>query len=255
MCMRFYLGTHILNHMEKTDVPLFISINRLKRRKKKEFKQLGRIAIDSGGFTELGMHGKWTSTADEYVEELQRLMDLGLKIDWASPQDWMCEDVMLKKTGLSVLQHQWRTVENFMKLRELTNEIEGLHIIPVLQGQTLKDYFRHFEMYEVQGVNLRGEMLVGVGSVCRRESTEEIGTIMKGLGTKGLRLHGFGVKTGGIKKYGEWLVSADSMAWSRNARFDKKRCTSCINRPNPPKACNNCLDYALDWRGNIVKKP
>ena len=44
-------------------------------------------------------------------------------LDFVSPQDWMCEPWMVAKTGLSVEEHQERTVENFVRLRELAPEV------------------------------------------------------------------------------------------------------------------------------------
>ena len=247
--MKFWMGTHMLSHIERTDVPLFISFRQLRKRKKKPFKQHGEIAIDSGGFTELNLYGEWKTTPEEYVNELKRIQELGLTFSWASPQDWMVEPFMLEKTGLSIEEHQKRTVENLIKLRSLTNEI---HFIPVLQGQTIEDYFAHFEMYEIANFDLRNEKLVGVGSVCRRESTDEIGSIMKALASKGLKLHGFGVKKGGIEKYGDLLSSSDSLAWSFNGRYAKERCSKCQTRDRRPKNCANCLEYALEWRESII---
>ena len=60
---------------------------------------------------------------------------------------------------------------------------------------------------------------------------------------RGIRLHGFGVKTGGLHLYGRQLASADSMAWSYAARRQPPLpgCTS-------HKNCANCLAYATQWR-------
>lgn len=204
------------------------------------------ICVDSGGFSELSLFGRWTVSPKEYVDDLNRLKALGLKIDWAAIQDYMCEPIMLEKTGLSIKEHQKRTVDSLKILRSLDDSI---HFIPVLQGQTLEDYLQHFEMYEVEGFNLRGERVVGVGSVCRRQSTDEIAHIMKCLHAKGLNLHGFGVKTNGLKKYGDYLHSSDSLAWSYGARYDKK-CDYCEKRQ--VKNCANCLNYALKWRQKIL---
>lgn len=240
----FYLGSHKIAHIGRTDVPLFVSFRELRKRKRKKFNQKGSVCVDSGGFSELSLHGAWTISPEEYVQELERLQGLGLKITWASQQDMMCEPEMLEKTGLSIEQHQRLTVENLLKLRTLT---DAVHFIPVLQGQTLADYFAHFEMFEVAGINLRAEPTVGVGSVCRRQHTDEIGRIMRCLHAKGLRLHGFGVKKDGIRKYRQHLVSADSMAWSFTARLLPKSpdCTS------KAKKCNNCLHFALEWREGL----
>ena len=41
---------------------------------------------------------------------------------------------------------------------------------------------------------------------------------MHSLASIGLRLHGFGVKAGGLVRYADCLASADSLAWSFEAR-------------------------------------
>jgi hypothetical protein len=59
---------------------------------------------------------------------------------------------------------------------------------------------------------------------------------------------GFGVKKSGLASYGVHLASADSLAWSFNARR---------NRPLPGcthKSCANCLRYALRWREEILNQ-
>ena len=239
----FMLGTWQLSWLEKTDVPLFVSYNWLKKRKKKRFDtQKTPICIDSGGFTELSRFGGWNTTPEEYVDGLHHLIDLGLQVTWASQQDWMVEPEMIESTGLSLVQHQKLTVDNFLKLRSLTDRV---HIIPVLQGQTLQDYYNHFEMFESAGVDLRSESVVGVGSVCRRQNTSEVQHIMRSLHAKGLNLHGFGVKTGG-KSYSEYLVSSDSMAWSYDARRTNSTCSV-----HDTGDCRNCMTYALEWRDKV----
>lgn len=237
--MKFFLGAHMPVFMERTSVPLFISVNRILNRKKK-FKQHGPVAIDSGGFTELSKHGTWTRTPKEYVEQLHNAQALGLEIDWAAPQDWMCEPFMIEKTGLDVEQHQRLTILNLIELRSLSKRI---HFIPVLQGQTIKDYLKHMKMYENQGFDLKNEILVGIGSVCRRQHTQEIKEIIQELHNRGLKLHGFGVKQKGLIEYGHLLESADSMAWSYNGRFQE-----C---PLGRSGCQNCLHHALKWRDKL----
>jgi hypothetical protein len=112
----------------------------------------------------------------------------------------------------------------------------------VLQGWELDDYFTCADLYADAGVDLYAEPVVGVGSVCRRQATGEIGEIMRALVRDGLRLHGFGVKKEGVARYGRFLTSSDSMAWSYRARRDwpMPGCTH--------KSCANCSRYALRWR-------
>ena len=88
---------------------------------------------------------------------------------------------------------------------------------------------------------------VGLGSVCRRQSTAEIAVIVTELARRGLRLHGFGVKTGGLHLYGHRLTSADSMAWSYAARR-APALPGCTGHKN----CANCLTYATRWRAGVL---
>lgn len=96
------------------------------------------------------------------------------------------------------------------------------------------------------GVNLRAELIVGVGTVCRRQGTIRTGALLAWLHSMGLRLHGFGFKVTGLRSSAAHLASADSLAWSFNCRR------------HPPieghthKNCANCLEYALDWRTDLL---
>jgi len=243
--MEFKLGTHVLNHIDKTEVPLFVSFRQLKNRKKKPFNQAGTVCIDSGGFSELSLFGKWTIDEKEYISELQRIENLSLNFEWVAQQDWMCEDIMIKKTGLSIIEHQIKTVENFEKLNSIEHDFQ---VIPVLQGKTLQDYWICFELFESKGYDLRKMETVGIGSVCKRQNTNEIGDIVKSFHKNGVSIHGFGVKKQGIQKYGKYLKSSDSLAWSFKARVQKIKLKSCVHKGN----CANCLDYALKWRSSIL---
>jgi hypothetical protein len=187
------------------------------------------------------MNGDWTITAQQYANEIKELQEIG-KMQWAAPQDWMCEPWIIERTGLSVIEHQRRTVYNYQELKNLESSV-----IPVLQGWTLDDYKRCADLYLEAGIDLTSEATVGLGSVCRRQATSEIGELVKWGHESGYRLHGFGVKSAGIKKYGQHLASADSMAWSYTARWN----------PDPlceKKTCANCLHYALSWRDKITNK-
>jgi hypothetical protein len=234
--MQFWLGTHEPSWLRQAGVPLMVSHVRLSRPK------AGRLrpavvdwVLDSGGFSELSLHGRWTISAATYVEWVQRYQCEVGRMVWCAPQDWMCEPFIVERTGLSVPEHQERTITSFLELRDA-----GLPVIPVLQGYELDEYHRHYGAYAEAGVDLPGEEVVGLGSVCRREATSEIAALIRSL--QPLRLHGFGVKGAGLGSYGPLLASADSMAWSYGGRR---------TRPCPQRgltSCANCLHYALDWR-------
>ena len=191
----------------------------------------------------MSLYGRWTISAQEYATEVRRYQDeIGL-MEWAAPQDWMCEPFIVAKTGLSVVEHQRRTVSNLLELRTLAPDVPW---VPVLQGWTLSDYICHVEMYDAAGVDLRQECLVGLGSICRRQGTAEAERIVKRLAAIGIQLHGFGFKVSGLWRCADALASADSMAWSYRARR------------SPPlpghhhKNCANCLEYALRWRERVI---
>lgn len=271
----FYLGTHEPHWLalpKFADIPLFPTRNRLLRYKTMP-RALGRYALDSNGFTELQRHGRWTVTPTEFVAQIRHITEGVGPPDFVSPMDWMCEPWVItgkhwhlgpadpkrfhgtrEARGLAptttpgddeqpfddaVHFHQERTVENFLELRRLAPDIPWT---PVLQGWELRHYLNCADMYAAAGIDLTAEPIVGLGSVCRRQATSEIDEIVSTFRARGYALHGFGVKTQGLGVYGPDLTSADSMAWSYNAR------------KHPPlpghthKSCSNCPDWALQWR-------
>lgn len=251
--MKFYLGVHRPHWLwdeSVRGVPLFVSHHQLKTRKSVFPRAVTRWALDSGGFTELDRNHRFETTPEEYVAAVRRYSEELGSLDFASPQDWMCEPWMIAKTGLTVEEHQERTVENFLRLRELAPE---LPFIPVVQGWEMEDYVRCVGLYMEYGVDLRTFPTVGIGSVCRRQSTDDIGRIFERLRRGGIRPHGFGVKAAGLRKYGQHLSSADSMAWSYRARRKAQDDIKAgIERTCPKTNCANCLHFALEWREKLL---
>jgi hypothetical protein len=244
----FYLGTHHPGWLKRLSIPLFISHRRLMGYRTLPVAR-GSWALDSGAFSDLAQYGRWTLAPEQYVAAVRRYRDEIGKLVWAAPQDWMCEPSIVAKTGLSVSEHQRQTVENFLLLRAMAPD---LPFIPVVQGWDLADYLRCLEMYAKAGIDLTAEPLVGLGSVCRRQATKEVGDIVTALAGLGLRLHGFGVKASGLARYGQHLASADSMAWSFRGRRVSRCChVRTEDRPVPVSEAN-CLHYALDWRRQVI---
>lgn len=248
----FYLGNHQPGWLSKAAVPLFTSHRRLAGYRRLPHARSG-WALDSGGFSELSMFGEWRTTPGEYVAAVDRYDRQIGGLEWAAPQDWMCEPFMLAKTGLSLLEHQRRTVANFAELLELWEQRQAHYpphrrqscpFMPVLQGWTLQDHWHCVDIYAESGVQLADYPLVGLGSVCRRQATGEIGMIVRSLGAA-LPLHGFGCKTAGLARYGRCLASSDSMAWSVAGR----RSPGCA--PGHGSEAN-CLRYALARRDRVV---
>lgn len=250
--MRFYLTTHKRHWVRLTDVPLFLKSEHFTAARELP-AAIGPYAVDSGGFMELKDKGTWSRPPRQYVADLRRIWEHVGPYDWAAPQDWMCEDAIIHGgtfggqhfvgTHLSVAEHLRRTVANFLELRSLASD---LRIIPVVQGRRVADYEHCLNLYDRAGVDLRREPVVGLGSVCRLQSTREGAAIVTAMAAHGLKLHGFGFKTLGLAKVGHLLASADSAAWSYHAR----------RRPpisgHTHKNCANCLPYALNWRTRVL---
>jgi hypothetical protein len=161
-----------------------------------------------------------------------------------------------------VLTHQVATVRNYVQLRDLAPE---LPIIPVVQGDTPVQYVRCVHLYfDIAGIDLRQVPLVGVGSICRRQDTDAAGDVFRALHAVGLtRLHAYGLKINGLRKHAQWLVSADSMAWSYGAwKYGERMLRQgkshglmpgCMPSPqHKARNCANCLPYALRWRTDAV---
>lgn len=275
----FYLGTHRPAWLWSgaADYPLCVSYGRLR-----EVKRLhrGRVRwiLDSRGFSELSQHGRWTIPAGRYIEDVARYDEEIGGLQWAAPQDWMCEpaiihggmlgNVRCAGTGLSVTEHQRRTVANFAELVSLWPRYSSrpCPVIPVLQGDGPEAYLRCYQMYLDAGILLGDEYpLAGVGSVCRLQSTRRIGAVARTLGQLNLELHWFGLKLTGIARpeihrdltspyVYAGTQSMDSASWSLSARRDGRLpgCTHVSPRTGLPSRCNNCPRYAAAWRRKVL---
>ncbi len=241
--MEFYLGIHQPNWLADAGVPTFVSARRLRGRRSFP-RAAAPWVLDSGGFTELSQPPhRWETSPRQYAREIETWSsEIGL-LEWAAPQDSMCEPFILEKTGLSIREHQERTVRNYLELVSL-----AAPVVPVLQGWEIDDYLRCVDLYFDYGVYLDELAIVGLGTVCRRQNTAEAARIVRRLADEGIRLHGFGFKTTGIVSCGDALASADSMAWSYDARRGTplRGCTH--------KTCANCLRYALRWRSDLLAR-
>lgn len=129
----------------------------------------------------------------------------------------MCEPFILKKTGLTVKEHQTLTIKRYDQLCDT-----GINfpILPVLQGFTPNEYVDCLLLY---GDRLKEGMRVGVGSVCKRNGDpSQIIAVLQSIKTvrPDLKLHGFGIKKTSlaVPRICHLLYSADSMAWSYAAR-------------------------------------
>jgi hypothetical protein len=262
--MRLYVGVDVSlsTRPELAGIPRCVSHHRLTTRRTIQPAN-GPTFIDSGAFTMLKDHGRWTITADEYITDIRRIVSaLGPdNVVGVAAMDYMCEDIVIEggdtkdgrfvgtrqHLGLTagaslddcVREHQRLTIANYLELVRLAPD---LHIVPAVQGNSLSQYLRCVAMYRAAGVDLTTLPLVGLGSVCRRQATDEIDLIVTTLHAMGINLHGYGVKQQGVEAYGGLLTSADSQAWSYAAR---KRVGLCPHGVVKHEA--NCPVAAATW--------
>jgi hypothetical protein len=199
------------NWLANAGVALFVSQRRLARCATLPRAAAG-WALDSGAYTELLMFGEWTTTAAQYVAAVRRYDDEIGQLEWAAPQDLTCEPQVLARTGLSVLEHQRRTVDNFVELQMLWGDEETSPFMPVLQGLRAADYVRCMDLYARAGIDLTRFPVVGLGSVCRRQASAELDQILSAILRRDpdMPLHAFGCKTAGLARYGHKVYTADS---------------------------------------------
>jgi hypothetical protein len=206
------------------------------------------LFLDSGAFSWLTKHRSWADwPARDFAAFISHACEVLGSVEHAGIQDWMCEPHMLARTGLTVEEHQRRTVASFLELRKLAPAVPW---VPTLQGYTLADYLRCAQMYEDAGVRLRDQPLVGLGSVCRRSGSLELVELIARLAAAlpGVRFHGFGVKDEGVLASLLLLASIDSEAWSSRGRGLEKNIRLGLGLPidAPWSAVIAADDQALD---------
>lgn len=243
--MKFYLGSIRPNWLWNYEdgIPKFISRRTLSTYKNYHPAKV-EWALDSGGFSELSLHGKWTVSPKQYCDEVVRFHnDIG-SLNFAAIMDWMCEPFILNKTGFDVSYHQRKTVESYLELRHLNSDMRWM---PVIQGFTQDEYMRCVDLYDKAGVDLTKQSVVGLGSVCRRQGTAEIFRISRTLYNLGVPLHGFGVKIRGLQYINYYLKSADSLAWA----FAASKLPPMPGHTH--KHCQNCYEFAVNWYNTKIK--
>ncbi|MEV4116321.1 hypothetical protein [Nonomuraea sp. NPDC049695] len=233
-------------------IPLFVSYSRMRRLQHTLPRARGPWALDSSGYMHLRRRSptdppaRWSIEPQRYIDDIRRYRAEVGQLLWAAQMDYMVEAEIRASTGLSTLEHQRLTTENLLLLRSLAPE---LPIVPSLQGWTPGEYRRHRRMYAAAGIDLREEPLVGLGSVCRRQASIPIHFLIKELAEDGIRLHAYGFGIPGLSMSGHHLVSADSQAWSLNARRNPGGFPQCTHR-----SCSYCPRWALAWHRDIVDR-
>ena len=254
--MIFFLGAKSPSWLEQTSVPLFVTYSTLVDRVSLP-RALGPWALDPNGFESLRLHGRYPFSAKTYAAHVRRYQREIGGLVFASVMDWMCEAAIryggrvgrltFKGTGLSVREHQTRTIDSYIELCSLAPEVPWL---PVLQGSGAPEYMEMLDEYDRRGIDLRKVPRVGVGSICRRQASPGVTMVLlPNLIAEGLTLHAFGFKKQGVEQVvahlEQWRPEAlesffcDSMAWSFDYRFSKDRGEQYLK---------NRIEGALAWR-------
>lgn len=220
--------------------PILVNYGRMRK-----LKNLPRAsapwALDCG-INEIMSNGTHLTTAEQYADHVRRYATEVGQLEWVGPQDWPGAARVLALTGLTVHEHQRRTIESVKTLRRL---LAGTaHVLAVVTGDTPEDYDRHIEMYLAAGIDLTRERLVGVGALLGRPAGE-VARIVRALHAAGIRMHGFGLKTGSLALIGHLLGSTDSTDWQREGRFDVGLCQ---HPGSTIRHETNCPQYAREWR-------
>lgn len=224
------------------DLPIMCSDLRLKRVVRLK-PAAAAVMIDSGSFT-IHDTGQKFDAPDVYVDRIRRYQRHVGNIARVSTYGRMCEPSILAKTGSTVQRNQELTVESFCELDALAPDIPWL---PEIQGWEEPDYHRCIDLYAASGVDLTTLPAVGVGTICRRQGTMEAQRIVAGIAARGIKVHGFGVKTSGLLANHQNFTSADSFAWSYGARKRTRECPHGIVRWE-----RNCPEFLRTWRDNIL---
>ena len=228
-----YTGVHQPNHAQALPRAM-VSLNRLIHRRG-DFHP-NHWLLDSGAFSRISS-GQGHIPVREYAAHIHRWSSCGA-LQAAVAQDWMCEPLVLSATGLTVAEHQRRSTNAWLELRELT----GTYVMPVIQGYQPQEYQHHLQQLSR---HLPERAWTGVGSICRRQANpDQVSAILSAILTErpDLRLHGFGLKTTSLRRadIAARLHTIDSMAWSLQGRYQRHT------------GNNNSLQYCLQWTQRVA---
>lgn len=182
------------------------------------WRGIGRLFIDSGGYSFMLGKGEYGTSPQQYVEYLREVSPNRYAL-----RDYPCETEVLEQHDRSVAEHQRMTTEAH---KELLSIIERRDVpgewYPVVQGWEKEQYLEHLDDLESEGLI---DDRLAIGTVCGREDVAEVREIVRAIASKvgeDVALHGFGVKRPAILDSDEMvglLDSADSKAFVTRGMF------------------------------------
>jgi hypothetical protein len=190
------------------DQPIMVSAMSLWNHKSRPPRHWPDWALDSGGFQAHLARGDYPFSPDDYLQAVQMW-----RPTWAAALDYPCEPELCEHMTLNERIDAtvgWATY--------LCKRSE--RIVPVLQGYSL-------EAYEDCWRRLPKTGRVAIGTLCRRQSLAEIGSLVNGLSefvTAPWR-HGFGIKLLALRRpeVRTFFTSVDSNAWEFAVMVERHR--------------------------------
>jgi len=169
------------------------------------------LFVDSGGF-QAAKWQKYPYTAEEYMDWAE-----SVGADYVAGMDFACERDL---GDLSVEDRLDRTINKQVEQTEVY-ESNGydFDLVPVIQGTKVNQYLKSIERLRDYGL-LRDYL--GVGSICMKESVDEIRTIIDavcGELSESKDLHLFGAKITVLRErrlwglFDKYIRSMDTAAW------------------------------------------
>jgi hypothetical protein len=160
--------------------------------------------LDSGGFTALNKWGDYPFSPDEYLSLIERDNP-----SIAASMDYPCEPDISRE---SLLSNDDRIVATVQYAKYLTDR--DPRVVPVIQGYEIDEYHECIRLMKRAGVPLHR---VAIGSLCRRQRTQEIASLAWNLRLllPQSSIHGFGIKISALRHPEVWACfdSIDTNAW------------------------------------------
>lgn len=235
------------------DLPLLVSASAFWETRKQcfvipDFTDLQECdwALDSAGFTAMlrwKHQGKQPGMLGIYPWSLEDYLDLVIQMmpgAWYAQPD-CCVEPELAPDHAAIEERIYNTAVLLAANLEAVRRYQevGIHWlsppVPVLQGWTRADYLLSLnyliEAWSSYGTSFAAPVLVGMGSMCRRDPDDSEFGILAILDAvlprlpRDMRLHLFGVKGNVMARLADipQIASFDSMAWDFGARRDAFR--------------------------------
>lgn len=231
--MKVYYGCDRRALAEVIEFPM-VSFRSLQKRKSGIILEKGKEwFMDSGAFTFLKQKGGFPYTYGEYLKAVYKF-----EPTYFANMDYCCEPTIVKATGLSVLHHIAKTIENGRQLIDYDKK----RFVMVVQGWTARDYLTSLDYIKDYGLFTD---ILGIGTICGRTNPKEVYKIVKLIRyhtPDWVKLHAFGMSIN-LLKYKEifdQLNSIDTYAWAFDFGinpFSKKLAKEALKKYNKKVNC------------------